>query len=158
MSTETLEQHIFNRVIVHQLAQGRKCRVGGKSVIRNGRLADPIGAVIVDNKAAEEAGAVGAVGCSDLLRASGIRPTHDVIALLGELQDIHDGEPYKNWLARFKEVAADNGLEFPDEAARQAWLSRHALRSGFAKKAWATRKSRPKAAGHKARATFLIGV
>ena len=154
--TTQLNQFLFNRVVVHQLAQGKRCTADGKPVIRNGKLADPVGAVLVNSAEAQKAGSVDARSCEDLLKRAGIKGD-EALALLNELQDVHDTVNRKYWRASFEQIAEDHELEFPTEAAEQAQLSYGALRSGYAKKAWATRKSKPRAAGHKARAVAIIG-
>ncbi len=154
--SDTLLQYVFNRVVIHQLAQGKRCTVKGKPVIRNGVLADPVGALVVNTVEANERGSVRVEECEDLLKKSGLK-LGDVGPLLDELQAIHDLTPNGEWEEQFRALAAEQDLVYPEAAAEQAQLARKTWRSSFAKKAWATRRAKPKAAGHKARATALVG-
>jgi len=153
--TTSLEQFIFNRVVIHQLAQGKRCTVRGRSVIRHKKLASPIGAVIVNSAEAQAFGTASVAECASLLAKSGL-DVSDVGTLLDALQSVHDECHNSEWENEFRTIADNFELTFPEAAAMQAKLSRGALRTSFAKKAWATRIARPKAAGHKARATALI--
>lgn len=114
------QQEIFNRVVRHLLAQGRRAVDEAGDFAYRGCEGGTcsIGCLIDDEHYSREFENERLVDSRDIQHAVaasiGQKLRADDIALLQSLQDVHDGTPVDLWPVSLAGVAADYGLTMPE--------------------------------------------